>query len=133
MLSSQVITETMSLWSSPVLLVRKKSGEARLCIEYRKINALTSHTPLPTFTGVINNLAEQQPTLFSTLDLKSGYWQAKLDPATADRSAFYTADGSFMFRRVPFGLASAVSFFQRLMTSLLCHLSPSACLNTSMT
>jgi O-acetyl-ADP-ribose deacetylase (regulator of RNase III)/transposase InsO family protein len=130
MLDANIIEEAMSPWSSPVILVRKKSGEARLCIDYRRVNSLTDleSWPLPTFTEVIDNLAEQQPTLFSTLDLKAGYWQAKLDPSTRDRSGFSTNDSSYIFHRIPFGLSVAVSFFQRLMTSVLRHLTPSTCL-----
>ena len=87
MLDADVIEEGMSPWSSPVILARKRDGSTRLCIDYGKVNAITTLVsyPLPTFDEVVDNLAEQQPTLFSTLDLKAGYWQSKLDPSTADR------------------------------------------------
>jgi len=91
------------------------------------VTSLVSY-PIPTFEEVTDTLAEAQPTLFITLDLKAGYWQSKLDPATADRTGFATSDGSFIFRRVPFGLCCAVQFYQKCMCSVLRNLTPSACM-----
>jgi hypothetical protein len=130
MLDAGIIKEDMSPWSSPVLLVRKKNGEARLVLDFRRLNSVTSLVsyPIPTFEEIIDNLADQRPALFSTLDLRAGYHQSKLNPQTADRTGFSTADGSYSFLRVPFGLSGAVVFFQKLMTSVLRNLSPSSCL-----
>ena len=130
MLDAGIIEEGMSPWSSAVLLVRKKNGEARLVLDYRFLNSVTSLVSFPiiTFDEVIDTLADAKPTLFSTLDLKSGYWQCKLDPATADRTAFSTSDGSFIFRRLPFGVTGGVAHFQKLMTTVLRNLTPTACL-----
>ena len=85
-----IIEPSDSPWGSPVLLVSKPDGTKRFCIDYRELNSITSMTsfPLPSLDEILDTVAEQHPTLWTSLDLKSGYWQTRLDPATADRTAF---------------------------------------------
>jgi hypothetical protein len=73
-------------------------------------------------------MAVQRPLYVSSIDLRSGYWQCELDPATADKTGFQTHDGGYIFRRLPFGLCGAVQFFQRVMMRVLRGLTGSAVL-----
>ena len=75
--------------------------------------------PLITMEDVIDSMSENQPKIFSLLDLKSGYWQVPLDPETAHKSAFSTHQGHFEFTRMPFGLCNAPFAFQNLMHTVL--------------
>ena len=108
-----------SSWSSPVVLVKKKNGEMRFCVDYRKVNAVTRKDsfPLPLISEVLDSLCGTQ--YFTTLDLKSGYWQIPLDPATKDKSAFVTHNGLYEFQVLPFGLTNSPASFQRLMGHIL--------------
>jgi hypothetical protein len=121
MLEAGIIEESDTPWCSPVLLVTKKDGTKRFTVDYRGVNAVTSLTswPLPTMEEVLDCVAEQRPQYWSSLDLRSGYWQTELDPATADRTGFQTHEGNYIFRRTPFGLCGAVQFFQMLMQRVL--------------
>ena len=131
MLDAGIIEESDTPWSSPVLLVSKKDGTKRFVVDFRGLNAVTSLTswPLPTMEEVLDSIAEQKPVYWTSLDLRSGYWQAELDPITADRTGFQVTDlGNFAFKRLPFGLCGAVQFFQMLMQKVLRGLSPTKCL-----
>ncbi|HSN24512.1 MAG TPA: reverse transcriptase family protein, partial [Methylomicrobium sp.] len=121
MLDAGVVQESDSPWQSPVILVRKKDSTQRFVIDYRKLNSITALTsfPLPTITDVFDVVADQKPTLFTSLDLRSGYWQTALDEQSYDKTAFQTHDGCFEFKRVSFGLCSAVQFFQMVMQKVL--------------
>ncbi|XGW34292.1 hypothetical protein V3C99_018270 [Haemonchus contortus] len=114
-----IIEPSSSPWSSPIVLVRKKDGSLRLCVDYRKVNQVThidSH-PLPTIDTILQNLKGK--SWFSTLDLSSGYWQMMLANGAKEKSAFATTEGLYQFKVLPFGLASSPAAFQRLMHSVL--------------
>ncbi|EYC38726.1 hypothetical protein Y032_0699g1624, partial [Ancylostoma ceylanicum] len=117
-----VIEPSSSSWASPIVLVRKKDGTLRLCVDYRKVNQVTKLDcyPLPTIDTILQNLKGK--TWFSTLDLSSGYWQIKLADDTKEKSAFTTTEGLYQFRVLPFGLASSPAVFQRLMHLVLSKL-----------
>src|SRR5664279_98515 len=117
MLDNGIIEESDTPWISPVLLVTKTDGSKRFVVDFRKLNAVTRLTswPLINIDNVMDSISDQRPTLWCSLDLRSGYWQTSLDPATADRTGFQTPEGNFCFKRVPFGLCGAVQFFQRIM------------------
>ena len=119
LLEQGVIEESTSPWSSPVLMVPKKDGTYRFCVDFRKLNALTrwSDYPLPQVDETVEALAGAQ--MFSTLDLASGYWQVELDKADRCKTAFSTRDGRYQFVTMPMGLAGAPSTFQRLMDIIL--------------
>jgi hypothetical protein len=130
MLRAGIIEYSDSPWSSPVLLITKKDGTKRFCIDYRSVNSLTTLTawPLPTLDDVLDTVADQRSTYWSFLDLRSGYYQTTLDPETSDRTAFSTHDGNFSFLRVPFGLCGAVQFFQMIMQRVLRGITPTTVL-----
>ena len=128
MLAKQIITPSFSPWSSPVVLVKKKSGEVRFCVDYRRLNSITKKDvyPLPRIEDVLDRLGGAK--YFSSLDLASGYWQVAMDPEHQEKTAFVTQDGLFEFRRMPFGLCNAPATFQRLMDRVLAGLKWDQCL-----
>ncbi|BHF83527.1 hypothetical protein SprV_0902667000 [Sparganum proliferum] len=128
MLSRKIIRPSHSPWSSPIVLVRKKDGTMRLCVDYRKLNAVTKKDsfPLPRIDATLDTLAGN--TVFSTLDLASGYWQVEVRPTDREKTAFAVPSGLYEFETMPFGLANAPSTFQRLMNQVLSQLIPNSCL-----
>ena len=119
MLKQQVVQPSTSAWASPVVLVPKKDGTLRFCVDYRRINAVTKKDvyPLPRVDDILETLRKAK--FFLTLDLAAGYWQIAMDPATRDKSAFTTHCGLFEFLRMPFGLCNSPATFQRLMQTIL--------------
>ena len=119
MQEANVIKPCKSPWASPVVLVRKKDGTLRFCVDYRKLNEVTKADtfPLPKIDNLLDQLGKSK--YFSTLDLKSGYWQIKAHPSSQEKTAFTTHQGLFEFRMMPFGLMKASAAFQRLMQLVL--------------
>lgn len=120
MLDNGVITPSTSPWSSPVLLTPKKNGTYRFCVDYRRLNAVTSPDPfpMPLIEDILNTLSGQQ--IYSTLDLKNGYWQIPLAESDCEKTAFTLQGmGHFHFRVMPFGLSTAPATFQRAMETAL--------------
>ena len=129
MLKDGIIEQSTSPWSSPIVLVRKKNGTTRFCVDYRKLNNITRKDsyPLPRIDDTMEAL--QGATWFSTLDLKSGYWQVQLSPEAIEKTAFSVAGhGHWQFKVMPFGLCNAPATFDRLMEHVLAGLSWKICL-----
>ena len=130
MLAQGVIEPSESPWSSPIVLVyvRKKDGQLRFCIDFRKVNAVTScqANGLPRPDDILDSFHGAK--LFSTLDLRSGYWQVPMQAEDKPKTAFATHSGLFQFCRMPFGLNGASSTFQCMIEIVLSGLNLVTCL-----
>ena len=122
MKEEQVIHPSKSSWASPVVLVRKRDGSLRFCVDYRALNSVTKPDvfPLPRIDDLLDKLGHSK--YFTTLDLKSGYWQIKMDVTSQEKTAFVTHRGLYEFRVMPFGVKNAPAVFQRLMQNVLMDL-----------
>ena len=115
MLDKGIIVPSKSPWSFPVVLVKKKSGETRFCVDYRKLNKITKKDcyPLPRIDEILDILHTKK--YFSTLDLASGFWQIEVEPKDQEKTAFVVENDLFHFRKLPFGLCNSPSTFMRAM------------------
>jgi hypothetical protein len=128
MLEGGVVEPSASPWASPIVLVQKKDGSTRFCVDYRKLNEVTRKDayPLPRIDATLDTL--HGSWWFSTLDLLSGYWQVEVAESDRPKTAFCTTEGLFQFRVMPFGLCNAPATFQRLMDLVLAGLQWGECL-----
>ena len=128
MLEEGQIEHSVSAWSAPTVLVTKKDGTTRFCVDYRRLNNSTKKDafPLPRIDDSLNSLSGQ--SWFSTLDLASGYWQVRLSEDAKPKTAFATHSGLFQFAVMPFGLCNAPATFERLMSQVMRGLHWKRCL-----
>ena len=119
MFEKGLIRESSSPWASPIVLVPKKNGKQRICIDYRKLNHVTEKDvyPLPVIDDILESFKGAQ--WFSTLDLASGYWQVAVKEEDKKKTAFITKYGLYEFNVMPFGLCNAPATFQRLIDKLM--------------
>jgi transposase InsO family protein len=128
LLATDIIRRSRSPWASPVVLVRKKDGKLRMCVDYRALNERTvkdSHA-LPRIEEILDALGGNK--FFTVLDMKSGYHQVEVEEDHKARTAFTVGPlGFYEFNRLPFGLANSPATYQRLMEESLGDLNLRIC------
>ena len=125
MLNLGIINNSNSEWASPIVLVKKPDGSERFCVDFRKVNEVTTKDcfPMPNVEGKMNKLHGCQ--FFTKLDCTSGYWQIKLSNQAKRITAFICHKGLYEFNVMPFGLCNAGATFQRIMERVLVNLTNS--------
>ena len=128
MMKAGLIEPSSSPWAANIVLVRKKDGTARCCIDYRQLNAVTKKDryPLPRTDACLDAMNGSQ--WFSTFDLRSAYHQVMIHPPDREKTSFNCNRGSWQYKTMPFGLCNAGATFQRLMDAVLNGLSLQICL-----
>jgi len=128
MLADGVIIPSDSPWASPITLAPKKDGTIRFCVDFRKVNDVTKKDahPLPHIQDIFDQLHGAK--IFSTLDLRSGYWQIPLHPDSIPKASFSCHLGLFSFTVLPYGVSNGPAIFQRTMNKVLSGLIGRCCM-----
>ena len=128
MIQKGIVEPSTSPWASGVVLVEKKDGTKRFCVDYRSLNSKTVKDayPLPRIDDSLDRL--RGATWFCTLDLHSGYWQVEMEESDKPKTAFATRNGLYQFTVMPFGLCNSPATFERLMETVLAGLNYNICL-----
>ena len=127
LLQNGVIRPSHSPWAAPIVLVKKPDGSNRLCVDYRKMNAVTvpDAYPLPRISDTLDSFSGC--SVFSTLDLATGYWQLAMAEGDQCKTAFTTPLGLYEFTVMPMGCCNGPATFQRVMERVLSGLLQGTC------
>eukprot|EP00731_Ephydatia_muelleri_P001017 Em0001g1017a len=119
MLEGGVIEPSASEWCSPMVIVQKRDGALRICVDYRKLNSVSQVDayPMPRIDDILDHLGKSQ--YISTMDLTRGYWQVPVEQQARPKTTFATPFGLFQFKMMPFGLQGAPATFQRFMDQVI--------------
>lgn len=117
-LNDGIVETCSSEYASPVLVVRKKDGSPRVCIDYRKVNEIIikDRYPLPLIEDQLDQLKDAK--LFTTLDLRNGFFHVTVDKESRKYTAFLIHSGQYCFLKVPFGLCNSPAVFQRFINHI---------------
>ena len=118
-LKEGIVEPPNSEWASPMVIIKKKDDTIRLCVDYRKLNAMTQVDayPMPQIDDILDQVG--QARYITTLDLAKGYWQVLVAEEDQPKTAFITPRGLYQFKRMPFGLCGAPATFQRMMDQVI--------------
>lgn len=119
LLDKKIIRESESEYASPILLVKKKDGSDRMCVDYRKLNEITvkDRFPLPLIDDQIDRLGKHK--FFTSLDMATGFHQIPMDEEAIPLTGFVTPEGHYEYLKMPYGLANAPVVYQRIMSKTL--------------
>ena len=114
-----IVVPSTSPWASPVVPVPKTDGTVRVCVDYRKLNEVTTADPyyMATMDEILERVGGSR--IMSKIDLAKGFYQVEVEPSSQEKTAFVSPYGKFQFQRMPFGLKNAPAMFQRLMEVVL--------------
>ncbi|GFT29073.1 retrovirus-related Pol polyprotein from transposon 297 [Trichonephila clavipes] len=117
-LNEGIIRPSSAEYASPIVMVKKKDGSSRMCIDYRKLNQklVKDKFPLPLIEDVLDTLQEKK--VYSTLDLRNCFFHVDVDEDCRKYTFFIVPDGQFEFNKVPFGLSTSPGVFQRYVSSI---------------
>ena len=120
LLDTGCIEACVSPYSSALVLVRKKGGGSRVCVDYRGVNkdTIPDKYLISRIDELIDMVGRNKPRVFTSLDLMCGYYQVKMAESSKHKTAFVCHLGQYQYRRMPFGLTNVPATFQRLMSQL---------------
>jgi hypothetical protein len=123
-----IVEESVSLWLNPVVLVRKKNGKLRFCVDFRRLNELVEldSYQIPKISEITGMLRDQK--YFSTIDLKDGFFQVPIAPGDREKTTFFTGKKLMQFKNMPQGYKNSLAIIQRFMNIVLKDLLGTCCL-----